>query len=248
MQNVARRLILLQRCLPGPPAPRPGKRYKARSAPALPCNSMRLRYCRTATKTLNPPNPRSTTAVRRLRKRYTHRRPEYLVTVAHAIQALFDALATYVTRPFAGPCLVDQPLLSQPLAIIKSVETVGCFVTVAASYLESEGEPVPRPAPLGARGVANARSKITPEKAAAIRADPRPSKLVAAEYGIDESNVRKIRRGETWQAAPSSQIESSPALVPNLTDRKSLNLPRSLERETRLELATPTLARSCSTN
>jgi hypothetical protein len=49
-------------------------------------------------------------------KRYTHRRPEYLNTVSHAIEALFAALSAYVTRPFAGPRLVDQPQLSEPLA------------------------------------------------------------------------------------------------------------------------------------
>jgi hypothetical protein len=153
-----------------------------------------------------------------------------------------------MTRPFAGPALVDQPMLSEPLAIIRGSETVGCFMTVVASYIEPEDDPLPPRASLGARGLANARSKITPEQAAAIRADPRPSKLVAAEHGIDESNVRKIRRGETWQTPPSSQIESSPASASDLLDRKSLNLEKRLERETRLELATPTLARSCSTN
>jgi hypothetical protein len=70
--------------------------------------------------------------------------------------------------------------------------------------------------------VANARSKLTPEKVIAIRADPRPSKLVAAEYGIDESNVRKIRRGKTWLAVRSSQVESNRLPVPNTLDCNSL--------------------------
>jgi hypothetical protein len=40
--------------------------------------------------------------------------------------------------------------------------------------------------------------KLDAEKAAAIRADSRPSRQVAAEYGIDKSMVWKIKTGKAW--------------------------------------------------
>jgi hypothetical protein len=41
--------------------------------------------------------------------------------------------------------------------------------------------------------------KLTLEEANAIRADPRSQSKVAADYGITQSMVSKIKRGETWK-------------------------------------------------
>lgn len=41
--------------------------------------------------------------------------------------------------------------------------------------------------------------KLTPEQAAAILADKRPHKEIAAQYGISEGPVRKIKSGKGWQ-------------------------------------------------
>lgn len=42
------------------------------------------------------------------------------------------------------------------------------------------------------------RHKITADEVRAIRADPRGSKKIAAEYGIHWANVCSIKRGDTW--------------------------------------------------
>lgn len=45
----------------------------------------------------------------------------------------------------------------------------------------------------------SAKTKITWEQAEAIRADPRPSPAVAADYGLTYSYVWAIRAGRVWQ-------------------------------------------------
>jgi integrase len=47
-------------------------------------------------------------------KRYIHRRPGYLKSVAEGIELLFDALNERTGRPFAGRELIDQPDPSDP--------------------------------------------------------------------------------------------------------------------------------------
>ena len=42
-------------------------------------------------------------------KRYIHRRPEFLKSVAEGIELLFTALSDLIARPFAGHERVDQP-------------------------------------------------------------------------------------------------------------------------------------------
>ncbi len=44
-------------------------------------------------------------------------------------------------------------------------------------------------------------SKLTKDKARAIRADARPARIVAAEYGVSSSLVEGIRRGTHWKYA-----------------------------------------------
>jgi hypothetical protein len=46
---------------------------------------------------------------------------------------------------------------------------------------------------------ARTNAKITSAQAAAIRADPRLLREIAADYGIDFSTVGRIRRGDTWK-------------------------------------------------
>jgi hypothetical protein len=45
------------------------------------------------------------------------------------------------------------------------------------------------------------RPKLTVEQARAIRADVRPQKEIAAEYGVSQSLISRIRSGETWVSA-----------------------------------------------
>jgi hypothetical protein len=51
------------------------------------------------------------------------------------------------------------------------------------------------------RGVARANARLTDEKVRAIREDRRPSRVVAAEYGVSHTAILRIRRGERWRAA-----------------------------------------------
>ena len=54
------------------------------------------------------------------------------------------------------------------------------------------------------RGVGNGRARLTPEKVLAIRADPRSQVVIAAEYGIGQTHVSKIKSRETWKHLPDS--------------------------------------------
>lgn len=45
-----------------------------------------------------------------------------------------------------------------------------------------------------------ARSPLTAEQVAAIRADPRSSRAIAADHGVSHTTVQKIRRNERWVA------------------------------------------------
>lgn len=49
------------------------------------------------------------------------------------------------------------------------------------------------------KGVANNQAKLTEREVAAIRADKRPQRQTAADYGIDQSQVSNIKRGKYWR-------------------------------------------------
>ena len=48
------------------------------------------------------------------------------------------------------------------------------------------------------RGERRGHAKLTDEQAAAIKASPLSSRLIAAQYGVGSSTIRKLRRGKTW--------------------------------------------------
>ena len=50
----------------------------------------------------------------------------------------------------------------------------------------------------GALGQNNIFSKLTSDQILAIRADQRPQRLVAADYGIDKTHVWRIRTKKAW--------------------------------------------------
>lgn len=39
---------------------------------------------------------------------------------------------------------------------------------------------------------------------AAIRRDPRTSRVIAAEYGVSHSTIQRIKRGERWRDAAAA--------------------------------------------
>lgn len=50
-----------------------------------------------------------------------------------------------------------------------------------------------------ARAEQNSQTKLSAEKVAAIRADPRSGRKLAAALGLGETTVRDVRRGRTWK-------------------------------------------------
>jgi hypothetical protein len=60
------------------------------------------------------------------------------------------------------------------------------------------------------RGESSSSSKLTEADVLAIRADGRPHRVLVAEYGVSESNIRMIRTRKSWawlDAAPATQPE-----------------------------------------
>ena len=51
----------------------------------------------------------------------------------------------------------------------------------------------------GAKGSINPSAKLTEEQAKAIISDPRPRKVIAAEYELTYQMVRNIQIGENWK-------------------------------------------------
>jgi hypothetical protein len=49
------------------------------------------------------------------------------------------------------------------------------------------------------RGTRQALSKLTDAQVAAIRVDPRPQIVIAAEYGVHQTSISAIKRGFTWR-------------------------------------------------
>lgn len=49
------------------------------------------------------------------------------------------------------------------------------------------------------RGPNNPRAKLEPEQVAAVKADPRPQRVIARDFGISKSQVGNIKRGEQWR-------------------------------------------------
>ena len=49
-----------------------------------------------------------------------------------------------------------------------------------------------------ARGERRGHAKLTTEQALEIKASALSSRVVAAQYGVGSSTIRKLRRGKTW--------------------------------------------------
>ncbi len=61
---------------------------------------------------------------------------------------------------------------------------------------------IARGAKLGDRSGQNAgAAKLTWDQVRAIRQSSEPAKVVAAQYGVTNDNINRIRRNETWKAA-----------------------------------------------
>lgn len=72
----------------------------------------------------------------------------------------------------------------------------------------------------GAPGERNSHAKLTAEQVAAIREDARFQYVVAAEYGVSQSTISAIQRGQTWTI--SGDTEAGRATVLKVRQRASL--------------------------
>lgn len=56
-----------------------------------------------------------------------------------------------------------------------------------------------------ARGEGNPKAKLTATDVAAIRMDARPTRFLAADYGVDRTVIQRIRSGVLWPALIAQQ-------------------------------------------
>ena len=56
-------------------------------------------------------------------------------------------------------------------------------------------------------GEKNGRARLTPEQVAAIATDPRVQKAIAADYGIKQPQVSRIKRGASWPSPIATKGE-----------------------------------------
>lgn len=59
------------------------------------------------------------------------------------------------------------------------------------------------------RGETASNVRLSNAQIAAIRADLRPQRVVAAEYGIDPGSVCRIRNGKAWRHLPSPPVDEA---------------------------------------
>lgn len=57
-------------------------------------------------------------------------------------------------------------------------------------------------------GEGNPQAKLTKQQVAHIRNDPRATRYIAAEYGIDRTTVQRIRSGKLWGARKAIEARS----------------------------------------
>lgn len=57
------------------------------------------------------------------------------------------------------------------------------------------------------RGEGNPKAKLTAEQAAAVAADPRPTRFLVADYGLHRTSIQRIRRGAQWARAQADEDE-----------------------------------------
>lgn len=63
------------------------------------------------------------------------------------------------------------------------------------------------------RGSDNWNAKLTVEQVAAIRSDPRPARILAAEYGIQRQGITNVRRGRSYGLPPiTTPVQKDPVV------------------------------------
>ena len=65
------------------------------------------------------------------------------------------------------------------------------------------------------QGTQHPLTKLTDEAVLQIFVDPRPQRVIAAEMGVDQQNISKIKRGESWSWLTAGMTPSQPNRQPS---------------------------------
>ena len=130
----------------------------------------------------------------------TERREGCLIFTGYIATNGYGRVETKATGPvMAHRVVAERHMGASPLLVLHSCDTPAC---VEPSHLRygTHGENARDRAERqrSPRGEANHKAQLTEAEVRAIRADPRPSAAVAADYGCAGRTVRNIRTGSTW--------------------------------------------------
>ena len=128
------------------------------------------------------------------------RRGACLIFTGYVARNGYGRVETKVGGPqMAHRVVAEHHIGPSDLIVLHSCDTPTC---VEPSHLRygTHGENARDKAERGRapRGEANHKARLTEAEVLAIRADPRPSAAVAADYGCAGRTVRNIRTRRTW--------------------------------------------------
>ena len=55
------------------------------------------------------------------------------------------------------------------------------------------------------KGMDNRSAVLTEEQVRAIRKDPRAQKIIAADYGLSQGQISRIKRRKKWKSIPEGE-------------------------------------------
>lgn len=107
---------------------------------------------------------------------------------AHRLSAFLAGKLTYLTKHVLHSC--DNPLCCNPDHLREGTT----FENMADKELRGRAN--------RARGSSHGMAKLTEADVLAIRCDPRTQTAIAKAFGVSQSLVSTIKRGETWRSVP----------------------------------------------
>ena len=130
----------------------------------------------------------------------TERRGECLIFTGFIANNGYGRIETKATGVVhAHRVVAEHHYGASNLHVLHSCDTPTCVEPSHLRYGTTEENTADRTSrERDARGRKNGNAVLTEAKVRAIRADPRPSEVVAQDYGCGSRTVRKIRARETW--------------------------------------------------